>query len=160
MALQNGRRPCNMCDMDDNWTRNDPDEVSRAQEIWSALLKGDPGPALASQSEGVIFDNGPGAGPWRHTEGQAEFLDMFGQFLPIFGETWQQEGTCIFANEQFSVTLVSETGVHAESGDVFDNRAIYVSRLDADGRTERVWTVDLDSEDMEQFWARNPVADA
>jgi hypothetical protein len=59
---------------------------------------------------------------------------MFGKFLPIFGETFRQEGTCIFANEQFAITLVGETGVHAESGDVFDNRAVYVSRFDTMAR--------------------------
>jgi hypothetical protein len=149
-----------MCSMDDKWTLNDPNEVSRNQEAWSALSAGDPGPALAAQSETVIFDNGPGAGPWRHTEGQAAFLEMYGHFLPVFGETFQQEGTCIFANNQFAIALVAETGVHAESGDVFDNRAIYVSRFDSEGKTERVWTVDLDSEDMERFWRRNPVEGA
>jgi hypothetical protein len=143
--------------MDDKWAVNDPAEVSRAQAVWDALANGDPTPALATQSEGVIFDNGPGAGPWRHTEGQEAFLEMYGQFLPVFGESFRQEGTCVFANEQFSITLVGETGVHAQSGDVFDNRAVYVSRYGPDGHTERVWTVDLDSEDMERFWDRNPV---
>ena len=143
--------------MNENWMVNRSEDVERAQGVWDALAAGDPAPALDAQAAGIIFDNGPGAGPWRHTEGQAAFIDMIGGFLPIFGESFHQVGTCIFANEQFTVTLVAETGDHAKSGDVFDNRAIYVSRLDADGKIDRVWTVDLDSEDMERFWQQNPV---
>jgi hypothetical protein len=66
----------------------------------------------------------------------------------------------VFANEEFAVTPVAETGTHGESGDMFDNRAIYISRFDKDGKTKRVWTVDLDSEEMERFWQRNPVEGA
>ena len=143
--------------MDPNWTRNDPPEVKRAQAVWDALASGDPGPAIEGQAENIVFDNGPGAGPWRHTEGQPAFLEMIGSFFPLFGESFKQTGVCVFANEQFSVTLVSETGTHGTSGDMFDNRAIYVSRLDSDGKTDHVWTVDLDSEDMESFWQANPV---
>ena len=82
---------------------------------------------------------------------------MMGKFIPIFGDSWRQVGECIFANEQFAVALVAETGKHAESGDDFDNRAIYVTRFDGDGKVDRVWTVDLDSEDMDRFWEHNPV---
>jgi hypothetical protein len=96
-------------------------------------------------------------GPWRHVEGKEAFLEMYGGFLPIFGDSFHQTGRCIFANKQFAVTLVSETGRHDESGEVFDNRAIYITRFDKDGKTERLWTVDLDSEAMEQFWESNPI---
>ena len=143
--------------MDNNWTRNDPDHVARVQGVWDALLADDFETALDANTDGVIFENGPGAGPWRRTDGKHGFVDMAMKFIPIFGESWKQVGTCIFANEQFAVTLVAETGEHRESGDVFDNRAVYVSRFDKDGKTERVWTVDLDSEDMDTFWQRNPV---
>jgi len=143
--------------VDENWTQNDPAAVERTQAIWDALAAGDPGPAFEINSDDVVFDNGPGAGPWRHTEGKAEFVDMTMAFFPLFGESFRQEATCIFANEQFTIALVAETGEHAESGDVFDNRAVYVSRIGADGKVDHVWTVDLDSEAMDRFWLRNPV---
>jgi hypothetical protein len=146
--------------MNESWTVNEPDALARDQAIWDALASGDAGPALDSHAPGVIFDNGPGAGPWRHTEGREAFVELMMKFLPIFGDSFHQAGTCVFANEQFRIALVAETGRHATSGDVFDNRAIYISRLDADGNVERVWTVDLDSEAMEEFWGNNPVADA
>jgi hypothetical protein len=82
------------------------------------------------------------------------------KFIPTFGDTWDQVGTCIFANEQVAVTLVAETGTHATSGDAFENRAVYIRRFDSDGKADRVWTVDLDSEDMEHFWQCNPPTDA
>ncbi len=142
--------------MNENWTKNDPNEVARAQAVWDAVLAGDFSVALDAQNDDVVFENGPGAGPWRRTEGKDAFVDMAMNFIPLFGDTWKQVGTCIFANDQFAVTLVAETGTHAASGDVFDNRAIYVSRFAKDGTNDRVWTVDLDSEDMEAFWQRNP----
>jgi carbamoylphosphate synthase small subunit len=125
--------------------------------VWDALLSGDFDTVIDANSDAVVFDNGPGAGPWRHVEGKDAFVEFAASFIPIFGDTWKQVGTCIFANAQFAVTLVAETGTHAVSGDEFDNRAVYVSRFAADGTTERVWTVDLDSEAMERFWQRNPV---
>src|SRR5262249_14237545 len=143
--------------MNENWTKNDPDEVARAQAVWDALLAGDFATVIDSNAENVVYDNGPGAGPWRHVEGRDKFVEMALNFMPLFGDTWRQVGSCIFANDEFAVTLVAETGRHGVSDDVFDNRAIYVSRFDKDGKTDRVWTVDLDSEDMERFWERNPV---
>src|SRR5690242_4401279 len=129
--------------MDENWTSNDQGAVDQAQAIWDALLAGDAATVLDATTDGVIVENGPGAGPWRRTHGKDAFVDMMMNFFPLFGDSWKQVGTCIFANDQFAVTLVAETGVHAESGDVFDNRAVYVSRFDKDGNTERLWTVDL-----------------
>src|SRR3954451_5791127 len=79
--------------MNESWTVNRDDFVARAQAIWDALAVGDPAPVLESQASGVIFDNGPGAGPWRHTEGQAAFLDMIGAFFPIFGGSFRQAAT-------------------------------------------------------------------
>jgi hypothetical protein len=34
--------------------------------------------------------------------------------------------------------------------------AVYISRLQPDGKTDRMWTVDLDSEHCEDFWRKNP----
>jgi ketosteroid isomerase-like protein len=143
--------------VDESWKVNNPEAVTAAQAIWDALEAGDPMPALEVQAENVVYDNGPGAGPWRHTEGRDEFVEMMGNFFPLFGDSFRQRGRALVANEQFAIVLVSETGVHAESGEVFDNRAIYVSRFDAEGKVDHTWTVDLDSEDMERFWERNPV---
>jgi hypothetical protein len=141
--------------MNESWTHDEPEHVARTQTVWDALLAGDFATVLDSNADAVIYENGPGAGPWRRVEGKDSFVDMAMNFIPIFGETWKQVGTCIFANNQFAITLVAETGIHALSGDTFDNRAVYVTRFDNEGKTDRVWTVDLDSEDMERFWERN-----
>jgi hypothetical protein len=146
--------------MDEAWKVPEPAEQVRAQSVWDAMDDGDPMPALEALTEDVVIDNGPGAGPWSHVEGKQEFINMYGAFLPVFGESFHQRGQCVFANSQFAVTLVSETGRHVESDEVFDNRAIYITRFDSDGKTERLWTVDLDSEAMEQFWGSNPTKTA
>jgi predicted DNA-binding WGR domain protein len=33
--------------------------------------------------------------------------------------------------------------------------AIWISRFDANGQTDRLWTVDLDQEHVTAFWDRN-----
>lgn len=53
------------------------------------------------------------------------------------------------------INLIHETG-EAHGGDKFDNLAVYVSRVRPDGKTDRLWTVDLDAEHCEEFWEKNP----
>jgi hypothetical protein len=50
-----------------------------------------------------------------------------------------------------------ETGT-AAGGDTFDNMAIWITRINADGKTDRLWTVDLDQEHVTDFWVRNEPA--
>ena len=64
--------------MDDSWTVSEPAQVDQAQEVWDAMDRGDPMPALDSLRDDVLIENGPGAGPWRRIEGKAAFLDMYG----------------------------------------------------------------------------------
>lgn len=51
------------------------------------------------------------------------------------------------------ISLIHETAT-APSGDRFDNLAVYINRLRPDGQPERLWTVDLDGERCEAFWAK------
>ena len=125
-----------------------------AQAAWDAIGRGDVD--LDAFTDDMVVDNGPGAGPWRHLEGKEAFFTMFMKFVPYFQGTWHQEGRVIYADDATVVSLVHETGT-APSGDVFDNRAVYVSRLDSDGKTNRIWTTDVDHEAMEEFWKRNRI---
>ena len=59
-----------LCCMDERWTQNDPQHVARVQGVWNALEAGDFATALDSNTDDVIFENGPGAGPWRQTDGK------------------------------------------------------------------------------------------
>jgi hypothetical protein len=54
-----------------------------------------------------------------------------------------------------AICVIQETGT-APGGDRFDNRAVYTFRLRPDGQADRVWTVDLDAENCEAFWQKNP----
>ncbi len=128
------------------------------QAVWNATAAGDPMPAFEALADDVIVDNGPGAGPWRHTEGKQAWIEFAMQFVPIFGDTWRQVGTCVYADERVSITVVHETGTAVESGDKFDNLAIWVLRNSATGKVDRIWTNDLAHEELESFWSRNSPA--
>jgi hypothetical protein len=134
--------------------------VAVTNSAWAGIAKGDPTLAIANIAEDVHVENGPGAGPWRVADSRDELFGLLLNFAGVFGDTFHQSGRCLYANSEFSVTLVNETGVHATSGDEFDNRALYISRYGPEGKVDRIWTVDLDSESVESFWANNPVAEA
>ncbi len=127
---------------------------TRTQQSWDGIAESDFTAALDQLADDVIIENGPGAGPWRHIEGRDAFIQMAMEFLPIFGDTWRQDGTCLYADDSMSIALVHETGT-TPAGDVFDNTAVYITRIRPDGIADRVWTVDLDTEAVESFWARN-----
>ena len=124
---------------------------------WKGLAAGDPTLAWEHLSDDLEVENGPGAGPWRTLHGRDALGELLINFAEIFGGTFHQEGRCLYADDRVTVALVHETGTHATSGDVFDNIAIYVNRVD-NGIANRLWTVDLDTEAVEEFWRRNPVA--
>jgi ketosteroid isomerase-like protein len=126
------------------------------QKAWDAIAEGDLVGALEHLADDIVIDNGPGAGPWRHIEGKEAFMVMAMQFIPFFEGSWVQEGRCVYADDSMSIALVRETG-KAPSGDLFDNTAVYVQRFRRDGKVDRLWTVDLAHESLEEFWRRNPL---
>jgi hypothetical protein len=71
------------------------------------------------------------------------------------GDTFHQDGRCVYADDRVSISLIHETGT-APSGDRFDNLAVYVGRLPPAGTAERLWTVDPDAEHCEASWKKNP----
>lgn len=126
------------------------------QAMLDAAEGGDYGPVFDSFAENIIVENGPGAGPWRHAEGRDEFANVLLEFSAVFGETFRQRGRCVYADDRVVVNLIEETG-STPAGDVFENLAVYVTRVGAEGKGDRLWTVDLDTEACLEFWARNPV---
>lgn len=125
----------------------------RAQETWDALARGELA-GLDDQAENIVVENGPGAGPWRVVEGKDAFISFVLEFIPFFGDSWHQEGRCLYADDRCTISLVHETGT-GPGGDTFDNTAIWISRIDADGKNDRLWTIDLDQEHVTAFWQRN-----
>jgi ketosteroid isomerase-like protein len=132
-------------------------DIPEAQQAWDVFASGDPGPLFDALAEDVVVDNGPGAGPWRHVEGRDALAEVLMNLTVQFRDDWTQVGTVIFADDSMTVTLVRETGT-ALSGEEFRNLAVYVARYGQDGKVNRLWTVDLAHEELEAFWARNPVS--
>jgi ketosteroid isomerase-like protein len=133
--------------------QNHPNFV-RAQAALDASKQGDYGPAFEGGADEVIMENGPGAGPWHIARGKEDVALMLLEFSAALGNTFHQEGRCVYADDRVTISLIHETG-KAPSGDDFDNLAVYVNRVRADGKVDRVWTVDLDAGHCEEFWRRN-----
>lgn len=123
------------------------------QESWDAVARGELG-GIDDFADDIIVENGPGAGPWRLVEGKDPFIEFVLKFVPYFGDSWHQDGTCVYADDTCTISVVRETG-SAPDGDAFDNLAIWISRIRPDGTTDRIWTVDLDQEHCEAFWQRH-----
>lgn len=128
--------------------------LDRVQAMWDSVRKGEYGPAFDEFADDVVMVNGPGAGPWHRARGKEDLGLLMLEFVTALDGTFHQDGRCIYADDRAAISLVHETG-KAPGGDLFDNLAVYVSRFDGDGRTDRVWTVDLDTEHCEEFWQRN-----
>ncbi len=127
----------------------------RAQAWWDASNIGDYTVAFDAAADDIVVENGPGAGPWRRAGSKEEMALLIIEFMDALNGTFHQDGRCIYADDRVAISLVHETG-KARSGDPFDNLAVYVSRLRPDGSTDRLWTVDLDCEHCDDFWAKNP----
>jgi len=127
----------------------------RTQAALDAAREGDYGPGFESFVDDVLVENGPGAGPWHRARNKDDLALLLLEFSASLGDTFHQDGRCIYADDRVAINLIHETG-RAPSGDPFDNVAVYVSRLRPDGKTDRLWTVDLDTEHCEEFWKRNP----
>jgi hypothetical protein len=134
---------------------SDHPNMVKANDSWEALRRGEMG-GLDEFTDDMKVENGPGAGPWRKLDNKVEFFTFAMKFVPFFQGTWHQDGRCVYADDRITISLVHETG-KSPSGDVFDNMAIWVGRLNDEGKTDRVWTVDVDQEACEAFWARNPI---
>ena len=128
--------------------------MERAETALRAARAGDYGPAFDAFADDVVVENGPGAGPWHRAHGKDDLALLLMEFSAALGDTFHQDGRCVYADERVAINLIHETG-KSPSGDLFDNTAIYISRLRPDGKTERLWTVDLDAEHCEDFWRRN-----
>lgn len=131
--------------------------LNRVQAMWDGVRNRDYGPAFDEFTDDVIMINGPGAGPWHRAANKEDLGLLMLEFVTALDGTFHQDGRCVYADDRVAVSLVHETG-KAPGGDVFDNLAVYVSRFGLDGRTERVWTVDLDTEHCEEFWRNNKAA--
>lgn len=127
----------------------------QAQAALEAARQGNYGPAFDAFTDDVLVENGPGAGPWHRARNKEELALLLVEFSAALGETFHQDGRCIYADDRVAINLIHETG-RSPGGDRFDNTAVYVNRLLPDGKVNRMWTVDLDSEHCEDFWRRNP----
>ena len=132
-----------------NTATHDHPNFVRAQAALDATRLGDYGPSFEGAADEIILENGPGAGPWHIARGKDDLARMY-----ILGNTFHQDGRCVYADDRVAISLIHETGKHPD-GDDFDNLAVYVNRIRPDGQVDRVWTVDLDTEHCEEFWRRN-----
>lgn len=130
--------------------------MAKVQEVWDAVARGELGdPDLFTDD--IVFENGPGAGPWRVIEGKDAYITFVTQFIPFFKGTWHQDGRCIYADDRCTISIVHETGTGPQ-GNAFDNMAVWITRIAAGDKIDRIWTVDLDQESVTDFWNRNDAA--
>ena len=127
----------------------------RTQAVLDAVRQGDYAPAFDLYADDIVMENGPGAGPWHRGRGKDDMALMLAEFAGFFGNTFHQDGRCIYADDRTAICLFHETGT-GPGGDPFDNTAVYTFRLRPDGQADRIWTVDLDAEHCEGFWQKNP----
>jgi ketosteroid isomerase-like protein len=102
----------------------------RNQATFDASRRGDYAAAFDNFADDIVMENGPGAGPWHRASGKDDLALMLLEFAGSFGDTFHQDGRCVYADDRVSISLIHETGT-APGGD-------------------------LDAEHCEAFWQKNP----
>ncbi|MBX3314375.1 MAG: nuclear transport factor 2 family protein [Actinobacteria bacterium] len=106
---------------------------------------------LATYDPGIVWINGPGAGPWAgRFEGVEAVATMFVEFMTFLEGTFTTEVVDVCVSEDRAVSLLLE---HASKDGVeFENQAVWITRFDGDKVVE-VTAVDLDQDGALAFWA-------
>jgi hypothetical protein len=130
-------------------------DQASVQGMLDAAEARDYGPVFESFAENVLVENGPGAGPWWHAEGRDDFANVLLEFSAFFAGTFRQRGRCIYADDRVVINMIEETGT-SPAGDTFDNLAVYVTRVGINGKADRLWTVDLDTDIANYGAAQTP----
>ena len=78
---------------------------------------------LSTYSDDIVMDNGPGAGPWHRGRGKDDMALMLTEFAGFFGNTFHQDGRCVYADDRMAICLFHETGT-GPGGQPFDDVAV------------------------------------
>ena len=109
--------------------------LDRAQAALDATRHGDHAPAFDAFTDDVLVENGPGAGPWHRARGKDDLALLLLEFASSLGDTFRQDGRCVYADDRVAISLIHETDT-APGGDRLDNLAVYISRLRTDSTVE------------------------
>ncbi len=123
--------------------------------IFEALwVDGDMQPMIDGTADDYDWHNDIGAGPWRHLRGKEEALAFSMWWMTFFDGTFRHELVDVTASDDRVIEVLREVG--EKDGHVFDNLALYVYELGADGRAVALRTYDRDREAIDAFWAHFP----
>jgi len=112
-----------------------------AEAAADAVRRGDYATVVDGFADDIQWENGPGAGPWHKASGKDDLALLLLEFAAFFGDTFHQDGRCIYADDRVIISQIHETGT-AASGDKLDNLAVCISRVRPDGPVvERAWTL-------------------
>ena len=124
--------------------------IGRWREMREAFFRGDVEPALALYDPDIVWTNDEAAGPIAGTHrGVDEVLTMLGQGMEAFEGTLTQEVHETLASDNYVVEIMTERA--DVKGHHFENRAVYVYRLENDKIVE-ITTLDRDREAAARFW--------
>jgi hypothetical protein len=127
----------------------------RTQAALNAARQGDYAPAFDAFTDDVLMENGPGAGHWHRARGEGRPGAAAARVCALAGRDLPPRRPVRLCRRPRGY-LADPRDRYRPERRPLDNLAVYISRLRPDGQTERLWTVDLDAEHCEAFWAKNP----
>ena len=127
--------------------------ATRSRAAFSALWeRGELEPSLELLDDDVIWTNDIGARPWaKEIRGKDRVLEMQAWWMDFFNNSFRHELIDICASDYHIAQILREVG--EKDGHTFDNRAVYLFRLNDDGKAVEVRTLDMDRDSIEAFWA-------
>ena len=82
----------------------------RTQTVLDAVRQGDYAPVFDLYADDIQMDNGPGAGPWHFARGKDDMALMLTEFAGFFGDTFNQDGRCVYADDHTAICLIPRPG--------------------------------------------------
>ena len=130
-------------------------QAERARKLFDSLwVDGDMQTVLDAHDDDFVWINDIGAGPFREVRGKDAALAMQMWWFEFFDGTFRHELIDICASDDRVIEVLREVG--EKDGHVFDNLALYVYEIGADGRYSSLRTFDRDRENIDAFWAAYP----
>lgn len=125
--------------------------IQRSRRAYEAFGKGDMetvSELLADDVAWHVGGNNQLSGEYR---GKDAVFGFFGKLMQVTGGTFKLEVHDILANDEHSVTLVTETA--EKDGKKYENRAVHVTHPDSEGRVKEFWAFNEDQAAGDAFFS-------
>jgi ketosteroid isomerase-like protein len=125
--------------------------IQRARRAYEAFDKADMETVSELMADDVVWHVGGNNALSGEYKGKDAVFGFFGKLMQLTGGTFKLEVHDILANDEHSVTLVTETA--EKDGKKYENRAVHITHPDSQGRVKEFWAFNEDQAAGDAFFS-------